>query len=95
VRESVDGGARRACTQRSARQPAPINDAAPVRVPPATRWSGPLVALPEARTGVDSREPGAGAINTITYEDLGGRTKIVARSRFRSVESSTALWPPG
>ena len=32
-------------------------------------------------------EPGSAAINTITYEDLGGRTKVVARSRFPSVES--------
>jgi uncharacterized protein YndB with AHSA1/START domain len=27
------------------------------------------------------------AINTVTYEDVGGRTKVVARSRFPSVES--------
>jgi hypothetical protein len=32
-------------------------------------------------------EPGAAGINTITYEDLGGRTKVVARSRFPSVET--------
>jgi uncharacterized protein YndB with AHSA1/START domain len=32
-------------------------------------------------------EPGAAAINTITYEDLGGRTKVVARGRFPSVET--------
>jgi uncharacterized protein YndB with AHSA1/START domain len=32
-------------------------------------------------------EPGSAAINTITYEDLGGQTKVVARSRFPSVES--------
>ena len=29
----------------------------------------------------------AAAVNTITYEDLGGRTKVVARGRFPSVES--------
>ena len=32
-------------------------------------------------------EPGSAAINTITYEDLGDRTRVVARSRFPSVES--------
>jgi uncharacterized protein YndB with AHSA1/START domain len=32
-------------------------------------------------------EPGSHAINTVTYEDLGGRTRVVARSRFPSVES--------
>ena len=35
---------------------------------------------------VQRARPDAAAINTITYEDLGGRTKVVARSRFPSVE---------
>ena len=38
---------------------------------------------------------GERAINTLTLEDLGGRTKVVARSRFPSVETSRAHSRPG
>jgi uncharacterized protein YndB with AHSA1/START domain len=34
-----------------------------------------------------NEDPGGAAVETMTLEDLGGRTKLVSRSRFPSVES--------